>query len=96
MFIVTNMWHCAAMSLFYNVLFYSWPATEHTNQQMECLLHPMPASAWKYDTAIKEFFVETTTKQTLKLSELRKKTEISDLGAPLWHKYLKRQPPKIR
>lgn len=52
------------------------------------MLRPMPASAWKYDTSIKEFFVETSTKQTLKLSELRKKTEISDLGDPLWHTYI--------
>lgn len=37
---------------------------------------------WKYDSRIKEYFVELETKQTIRESELRKRTEISDLGDP--------------
>ncbi|CAK9057365.1 unnamed protein product [Durusdinium trenchii] len=37
---------------------------------------------WKYNPDIKEYFVETVTKQTIKQSEMRKRTEITDLGEP--------------
>ncbi|CAL1142065.1 unnamed protein product [Cladocopium goreaui] len=37
---------------------------------------------WKYNPNIREYFVETETKQTIKQSELRKQQEISDCGDP--------------
>ena len=40
------------------------------------------ASQWKYNTNVKEYFVETETKQTIKASELRRKQEICDMGEP--------------
>lgn len=43
------------------------------------------ASKWKYDTSVREFFVETTTKQTIKQSELLRQQEVSDLGDTLQH-----------
>jgi len=50
-------------------------------QHLICsLFADMLARSWKYDTSVQEFFVETTTKQTIKQSELRKQQEISDLG----------------
>lgn len=43
------------------------------------------ASKWKYDTSVREYFVETTTKQTIKQSELLRQQEVSDLGDTLQH-----------
>lgn len=38
------------------------------------------ASRWKYNANVREYFVETETKQTVKQSELRKQQELCDLG----------------
>ena len=38
---------------------------------------------WKYDNKVKEYFIETSTKQTIRQSELQRRTEISDRGEPL-------------
>ncbi|CAK9067189.1 unnamed protein product [Durusdinium trenchii] len=39
--------------------------------------------SWKYDTNVKEYFVETSTKQTIRSSEMHKQQEICDAGDPL-------------
>ena len=36
--------------------------------------------SWKYDNKVREFFVETSTKQTIRQSELLKQSEIQDRG----------------
>lgn len=40
---------------------------------------------WKYDNTIREYFVETETKQTIKESEMIKRTETADLGESFLH-----------
>ena len=39
--------------------------------------------AWKYDAAVKEYFVETSTKQTIRQSELLKRQETHEAGEAL-------------
>ena len=43
------------------------------------------ASAWKYDSAVREFFVETCTKQTIRQTELQKQQEVVDASDTLQH-----------
>ena len=45
-----------------------------------------PARVWKYDSSVKEYFVETNTKQTIRVSETHKRTEIEDKGDLRLHK----------
>ena len=41
------------------------------------------ARRWKYDTEVKEYFVETSTKQTIRNTELYKRHETCDAGDAL-------------
>ena len=40
---------------------------------------------WKYDNSVKEYFVETSTKQTIKHSELMKRVETMDCADAQLH-----------
>ena len=52
----------------------------------QLLALPTPiARSWKYDTSVREYFVETCTKQTIKNTEMSKKQEIADGGESLLH-----------
>jgi hypothetical protein len=41
--------------------------------------------SWKYNNRVKEYFVETGTKQTVRQTEMQKRTEASDQGEPGQH-----------
>ena len=53
---------------------------KNANLTWLCSLIFWDASSWKYNANIREYFVETETKQSIKQSELRRQQEISDLG----------------
>ena len=48
------------------------------------VLYPHPRK-WKYDPSVLEYFVETSTKQTIKQSEVLRRQEIIDKGAAQLH-----------
>ena len=52
---------------------------------MVSLGHNSSVRSWKYNNRVKEYFVETSTKQTLRQSELLKRSEVSDQGEPWQH-----------
>ena len=44
------------------------------------------ARRWKYDTEVREYFVETSTKQTIRNTELYKRQDVCDAGDALQQK----------
>ena len=53
------------------------------------------ARAWKYNTAVSEYFVETSTKQTIRQTELQKQQELVDVSDSRQHKVSKPNPRSI-